>query len=89
MANLQRSITFHHEGGGGAAHGALKVRATYAHQASGENQLTFDEHDVITLIGAPRDGWQFGENNHTHRLGWFPISFTEPLQTGSADAHVR
>ena len=88
VANLQRSITFHQEGSGGGG-GAFKVRALYAHQANGENQLSFDAHDVITLIGTQRDGWQFGENNCTRRLGWFPISFTEPLQTGSADAHVR
>ena len=40
------------------------------------------------LIGDARSGWQYGENMRTSQLGWFPLTFTEELQTGSADAHV-
>lgn len=45
--------------------------------ASGENQLTFHEHDRIALIGERAKGWQFGENLRTQLFGWFPVAYTE------------
>lgn len=53
------------------------VRALYSYLASGENQLTFHEHDRIALVGDRAKGWQFGENLRTQLFGWFPIAYTE------------
>lgn len=53
------------------------VRALYSYLASGENQLTFHEHDRIALVGERAKGWQFGENLRTQLFGWFPVAYTE------------
>lgn len=53
------------------------VRALYSYLASGENQLTFHEHDRIALVGDRANGWQFGENLRTQLFGWFPVAYTE------------
>lgn len=53
------------------------VRALYSYLASGENQLTFHEHDRIALVGERANGWQFGENLRTQQFGWFPVAYTE------------
>lgn len=53
------------------------VRALYSYLASGENQLTFHEHDRIALVGDRAKGWQFGENLRTQLFGWFPVAYTE------------
>lgn len=54
-----------------------RVRAVYSYLSSGENQLSFHEGDVISLIGERNKGWQYGENMRNHRFGWFPIAYTE------------
>ena len=43
----------------------------------------------MCVLGEVRNGWQYGECMRTSGVGWFPLAFTEPLQTGSADATVR
>lgn len=53
------------------------ARAIFSYLASGENQLTFHEHDRIALVGDRAKGWQFGENLRTQLFGWFPIAYTE------------
>lgn len=53
------------------------ARALFSYLASGENQLTFHEHDRIALVGDRANGWQFGENLRTQLFGWFPIAYTE------------
>jgi len=55
------------------------TRAVYAYLSSGEHQLSFHEGDTIACIGEKNKGWQFGENVRTHRCGWFPDAYTEPL----------
>ncbi|GLG94292.1 Uncharacterized protein GBIM_01528, partial [Gryllus bimaculatus] len=57
----------------------LIARALYAYLSSGDNQLSFLEGDVITLIGERNKGWQFGENLRTQASGWFPLAYTEML----------
>ncbi|CAH1794001.1 unnamed protein product, partial [Owenia fusiformis] len=56
--------------------GRPQARALYTHVGTGDNQLSFTEGDIVTLIGDKKDGWQYGENTRTGRYGWFPISFT-------------
>ncbi|GIY43700.1 SH3 domain-containing protein, partial [Caerostris darwini] len=48
-----------------------------------EHQLSFHEGDVIILIGDRNKGWQYGENLRNHRVGWFPIAYTEPILDSS------
>lgn len=55
------------------------ARALYAYLSSGENQLSFLEGDLISLIGERNKGWQFGENLRTQASGWFPLAYTEVL----------
>lgn len=55
------------------------ARALYAYLSSGENQLSFLEGDLISLIGERNKGWQFGENLRTQASGWFPLAYTEIL----------
>ncbi|XP_054707508.1 brain-specific angiogenesis inhibitor 1-associated protein 2-like [Uloborus diversus] len=59
------------------------VRALYSYLSSGEHQLSFHEGDVIVLIGERNKGWQYGENLRNHRVGWFPIAYTEPILDSS------
>ena len=60
---MQRSITFPHD----SHFPGNKVRAMFDHRAAGDNQLSFDVSDVIAIIGAQHDGWQFGENSRTRQ----------------------
>ncbi|CAK9834077.1 Brain-specific angiogenesis inhibitor 1-associated protein 2 [Anthophora retusa] len=72
-------------GGGGSGTGvssggwgdAPLARALFAYLSSGENQLSFLEGDLITLMGDRQKGWQFGENLRTQSSGWFPLAYTE------------
>ncbi|EDW29460.1 GL22765 [Drosophila persimilis] len=58
------------------------VKALYAYMPSGENQLSFEEGDRIALVGGKAKGWQFGENLRTQHFGWFPVAYTNALDTG-------
>ncbi|XP_074793133.1 BAR/IMD domain-containing adapter protein 2-like isoform X2 [Natator depressus] len=58
-----------------------RVQAVFSH-APGESStlLNFQEGDVIALLVAEaRDGWHYGENEATHKKGWFPFSYTRPV----------
>lgn len=59
--------------------GPTLVRALYAYLSSGENQLSFLEGDILTLLGERTKGWQYGENQRTLLTGWFPLAYTEPI----------
>ncbi|XP_071494804.1 BAR/IMD domain-containing adapter protein 2-like [Diadema antillarum] len=56
-----------------------RVQALYGHMATGETQLSFNEGDIIGLIGPKNNGWFYGHNYRTRKNGWFPISYTQPL----------
>ncbi|KAG6445346.1 hypothetical protein O3G_MSEX003854 [Manduca sexta] len=66
------------------------ARALYAYAAAGDNQLSFQQGDVLALLGERTKGWQYGENLRTHHAGWFPLAYTEPIAndeaTGSSPA---
>ncbi|KAK8395636.1 hypothetical protein O3P69_005622 [Scylla paramamosain] len=55
------------------------ARALYPYLPSGDNQLSFNEMDLIALIGEKNKGWQYGENLRSQRCGWFPVAYTELL----------
>ncbi|XP_041362198.1 brain-specific angiogenesis inhibitor 1-associated protein 2-like protein 2 isoform X2 [Gigantopelta aegis] len=61
------------------------VRAIYSHMGSSDNQLTFADGDMITLIGEKADGWQYGYNARNGKYGWFPLSFTEDSEASDLD----
>ncbi|XP_044749979.1 GATA zinc finger domain-containing protein 14 isoform X2 [Coccinella septempunctata] len=65
------------------------ARALYAYLSSGENQLSFLEGDLISLIGERNKGWQFGENLRTQCSGWFPLAYTEILDEPSLSPSHR
>ncbi|GFX75748.1 SH3 domain-containing protein [Trichonephila clavipes] len=67
----------------GKSTGSYHVRALYSYLSSGEHQLSFHEGDAIVLIGERNKGWQYGENLRNHRVGWFPIAYTEPILDSS------
>lgn len=55
------------------------ARALYAYAAAGDNQLSFQQGDILALLGDRTKGWQYGENLRTHSAGWFPLAYTEPI----------
>ncbi|XP_066198412.1 BAR/IMD domain-containing adapter protein 2-like 1 [Saccopteryx leptura] len=67
-----------------------KVRTIFPHTA-GTNQtlLSFAQGDILTvLIAEDKDGWLYGENDATRARGWFPSSYTKPLEE-NAEETVR
>uniref|UniRef100_UPI00398F5B90 BAR/IMD domain-containing adapter protein 2-like n=1 Tax=Pristiophorus japonicus TaxID=55135 RepID=UPI00398F5B90 len=63
-----------------------RVRAAFSH-AAGDNEtlLSFEADEVIALlVPEAKDGWHYGESEVTRRKGWFPFSYTRPLQDGSS-----
>ncbi|XP_046350372.1 brain-specific angiogenesis inhibitor 1-associated protein 2-like isoform X1 [Haliotis rufescens] len=65
------------------------VQAIYAHTGRGEEQLSFSDGDVLTLIGEKADGWQYGLNAHTGKFGWFPLSFTDAVGSSRHTDHSQ
>ncbi|KFP70717.1 Brain-specific angiogenesis inhibitor 1-associated protein 2-like 1, partial [Acanthisitta chloris] len=63
-----------------------KVKTIFPHTAgSNKTLLSFDQGDIITLLVAEeKDGWLYGEHDTTRLRGWFPSSYTRPLE-GSAE----
>ncbi|XP_039753941.1 uncharacterized protein LOC120629175 isoform X2 [Pararge aegeria] len=57
------------------------ARALYAYAAAGDNQLSFQQGDILALLGDRTKGWQYGENLRTHSAGWFPLAYTEQIIT--------
>ncbi|PKK23309.1 BAI1-associated protein 2-like 1 [Columba livia] len=59
-----------------------KVKTIFPHTAgSNKTLLSFAQGDIITLLVAEeKDGWLYGEHDSTKLKGWFPSSYTRPLQ---------
>ncbi|KAE8579472.1 hypothetical protein XENTR_v10024057 [Xenopus tropicalis] len=58
-----------------------KVRTIFPHSGNGNTQLSFAQGDIITLlIPEEKDGWLYGEHDATKVKGWFPSSYTRPLE---------
>lgn len=60
------------------------ARALYAYAAAGDNQLSFQQGDMLALLGERTKGWQYGENLRSHQAGWFPLAYTEPIANDDA-----
>ncbi|KAK7134551.1 hypothetical protein R3I93_017846 [Phoxinus phoxinus] len=66
-----------------------RVQTIFPHTAgNNETLLSFDDGDIIMLlIQEERDGWLYGELEHTGQRGWFPSSYcrtyNEPVFTNS------
>ncbi|KFW07078.1 Brain-specific angiogenesis inhibitor 1-associated protein 2-like 1, partial [Eurypyga helias] len=59
-----------------------KVKTIFPHTAgSNKTLLSFAQGDLITLLVAEeKDGWLYGEHDSTKVKGWFPSSYTRPLE---------
>ncbi|XP_018427647.1 PREDICTED: brain-specific angiogenesis inhibitor 1-associated protein 2-like protein 1 [Nanorana parkeri] len=58
-----------------------KVRTIFPHTGNSKTLLSFQQGDVITLlIPEEKDGWLYGEHDTTKVKGWFPSSYTRPLE---------
>ncbi|XP_019368431.1 PREDICTED: brain-specific angiogenesis inhibitor 1-associated protein 2-like protein 1 isoform X1 [Gavialis gangeticus] len=59
-----------------------KVKTIFPHTAgSNKTLLSFAQGDIITLLVAEeKDGWLYGEHDLTKVKGWFPSSYTKPLE---------
>uniref|UniRef100_A0A8D0F4E0 BAR/IMD domain-containing adapter protein 2-like 1 n=1 Tax=Strix occidentalis caurina TaxID=311401 RepID=A0A8D0F4E0_STROC len=59
-----------------------KVKTIFPHTAgSNKTLLSFAQGDIITLLVAEeKDGWLYGEHDSTKVKGWFPSSYTRPLE---------
>ncbi|NWR68196.1 BI2L1 protein, partial [Bucorvus abyssinicus] len=59
-----------------------KVKTIFPHTAgSNKTLLSFAQGDIITLLVAEeKDGWLYGEHDSTKAKGWFPSSYTRPLE---------
>ncbi|KAF1442856.1 Brain-specific angiogenesis inhibitor 1-associated protein 2-like protein 1, partial [Pygoscelis papua] len=59
-----------------------KVKTIFPHTAgSNKTLLSFAQGDIITLLVAEeKDGWLYGEHDTTKVKGWFPSSYTRPLE---------
>uniref|UniRef100_A0A8C5WIQ0 BAR/IMD domain-containing adapter protein 2-like 1 n=1 Tax=Leptobrachium leishanense TaxID=445787 RepID=A0A8C5WIQ0_9ANUR len=67
-----------------------KVVTIFPHTGNGRTLLSFSEGDLITLlIPEEKDGWLYGEHDATKLKGWFPSSYTRPLEeNGKASPRV-
>ncbi|XP_066496977.1 BAR/IMD domain-containing adapter protein 2-like 1 [Tiliqua scincoides] len=67
-----------------------KVKTIFPHTAgSNKTLLSFAQGDIVTLVVAEeRDGWLYGEHDVTKVKGWFPSSYTKPLED-PAEESVR
>ncbi|KAM9305140.1 BAR/IMD domain-containing adapter protein 2-like 1 [Gastrophryne carolinensis] len=58
-----------------------KVRTIFPHTGNSKTMLSFQQGDIITLlIPEEKDGWLYGEHDATKTKGWFPSSYTRPLE---------
>ncbi|KAL0103076.1 hypothetical protein PUN28_018401 [Cardiocondyla obscurior] len=65
--------------------GVRKYRALYEFVARNQDEISFQPGDIILVppVQNPEPGWMAGEiRGHT---GWFPESYVEPVDTGTAD----
>ncbi|XP_075686378.1 BAR/IMD domain-containing adapter protein 2-like 1 isoform X1 [Rhinoderma darwinii] len=58
-----------------------KVRTIFPHTGNSKTLLSFQQGDTISLlIPEEKDGWLYGEHDVTKLKGWFPSSYTRPLE---------
>jgi hypothetical protein len=52
------------------------VVATYDNDATEDNELAFQVHDIIDVIDDTDKGWWLGRNTRTGKTGMFPVNYT-------------
>ncbi|XP_076996717.1 BAR/IMD domain-containing adapter protein 2-like 1 [Tamandua tetradactyla] len=64
-----------------------KVKTIFPHTAgTNKTLLSFAQGEVITLlIPEEKDGWLYGEHDDTKGRGWFPSSYTKPLDENAKE----
>ncbi|NXH44728.1 BI2L1 protein, partial [Dicaeum eximium] len=64
-----------------------KVKTIFPHTAgSNKTLLSFAQGDIITLLVAEeKDGWLYGEHDTTRLKGWFPSSYTRPMNESAEE----
>ncbi|XP_062999130.1 brain-specific angiogenesis inhibitor 1-associated protein 2-like protein 1 [Elgaria multicarinata webbii] len=67
-----------------------KVKTIFPHTAgSNKTLLSFAQGDTITLlVSEERDGWLYGEHDVTKIKGWFPSSYTKPVEEPVENIHM-
>ncbi|XP_053327397.1 brain-specific angiogenesis inhibitor 1-associated protein 2-like protein 1 isoform X2 [Spea bombifrons] len=64
-----------------------KVKTIFPHTGSSKTLLSFAQGDLITLlIPEEKDGWLYGEHDATKLRGWFPSSYTRPLEENGKES---
>ncbi|KAM8960499.1 LOW QUALITY PROTEIN: BAR/IMD domain-containing adapter protein 2-like 1 [Pelodytes ibericus] len=64
-----------------------KVKTIFPHTGNSKTLLSFSQGDVITLlIPEEKDGWLYGEHDTTKLKGWFPSSYTRPLEQNGKES---
>ncbi|CAG5119215.1 unnamed protein product, partial [Candidula unifasciata] len=57
-----------------------KYRALYDCEADNEDELTFQEGEIIVVLHEEEEEWWEGEiEGQPHRRGLFPLSFVTPV----------
>src|SRR5581483_12100365 len=62
-----------------------QVKALYSYEGEGEDELTMEEGDIITVLEED-EGWWIGEiidADGTKRSGMFPANYTEEVRSES------
>ncbi len=60
--------------------------ALYAYQAQSEEEISFNENDVIGILEHQEDGWSRGELNGVQ--GLFPTSYVQDYNAESTDPNA-
>ncbi|XP_040212726.1 brain-specific angiogenesis inhibitor 1-associated protein 2-like protein 1 [Rana temporaria] len=64
-----------------------KVRTIFPHTGNNKTLLSFQQGDIITLLlPEEKDGWLYGEHDTTKLKGWFPSSYSRPLEANGREA---
>ncbi|XP_063286440.1 brain-specific angiogenesis inhibitor 1-associated protein 2-like protein 1 isoform X2 [Pelobates fuscus] len=64
-----------------------KVRTIFPHTGNSKTLLSFSEGDVITLlIPEEKEGWLYGEHDKSKLKGWFPSSYTRPIEENGIES---
>ncbi len=54
----------------------MKVRALYSYTAADEDEISFDEGDILIQCEEV-DGWMLGQNEKTGKQGLLPSNYVE------------
>ncbi|WAQ95549.1 hypothetical protein MAR_028239 [Mya arenaria] len=69
--------------------GDMRVQAVFSFTAGVDNQMSFTDGDIITLMGEKSEGWQYGHNNSTQRPSHRAMSVGERLDSRSLSDYPR